>query len=235
VRRRRPENGFRVADTQFALDSRCRIGCAWHMGSEGRPPAGPDDDAGLVERSQNGEAAAFEALVERHQRRMINTAYRMLGDFDEACDVVQDAFLAAYRAIAGFRREAKFSTWMTTIVLNHARNRLAQRTSRACHECRSLDDDRDTGDGPIRREPRSDAESAAEMLERKQRDARVQDCIDALDSEQKEVLVLRDLQEWSYEEIAGMLKVPDGTVKSRLFRARLAIKDCLSEIIKDLG
>ncbi|MBI5527517.1 MAG: sigma-70 family RNA polymerase sigma factor [Deltaproteobacteria bacterium] len=206
------------------------------MGNEGRrPSAGPDDDAGFITRSQNGEAAAFEALVERHQRRMLNTAYRMLGDFDEACDVVQEAFLSAYRAIGSFRQEAKFSTWMTTIVLNHARNRLQQRASRACHECRSLDDDRETQDGRIRHEPRSDAESATDLLERKQRDARVQDCIDALEGEQKEVLVLRDIQELSYEEIGSMLKVPDGTVKSRLFRARLAIKDCLSEVIKDLG
>jgi RNA polymerase sigma-70 factor (ECF subfamily) len=63
----------------------------------------------------------------------------------------------------------------------------------------------------------------------------VQDCIGALDGEQKEVLVLRDIQGYSYEEIGGMLKVPDGTVKSRLFRARLAMKDCLSDLLKELS
>jgi RNA polymerase sigma-70 factor (ECF subfamily) len=137
-------------------------------GGKGPIPAG-GDDAGLVARCQGGDMSAFEVLVERHQRRMLNTAYRMLGDYQEACDVVQESFLAAYRAIGGFRREAKFTTWMTSIVMNQARNRLQQRSARDCRECRSLDEPVETEDGRLVREPRSDAEAGDEMLERKQR------------------------------------------------------------------
>lgn len=199
------------------------------------PLAARDDDAGCVVRCQKGDMNAFEVLVERHQKRMINAAYRLIGDYQEACDVVQEAFISAYRSIGGFRLEAKFSTWMTTIVLNHARNRLQQRSARDCRECRSLDEAMEKKDGRAVREPRSDAESGDEMLERKHREARVQECIGALDGEQKEVLVLRDIQGFSYEEIGGMLKVPDGTVKSRLFRARLAMKDCLSDLLGEMS
>ena len=198
------------------------------------PPDVRDDDAGFVARCQGGEMNAFEVLVERHQKRMLNTAYRMLGDYQEACDVVQEAFISAYKAIGGFRQESKFSTWMTTIVLNHSRNRLSQRSARDCRECRSLDESMEKREGRMVREPQSDAESGIDMLERKHREARVQECIGALDGEQKEVLVLREMQGLSYEEIGGMLKVPDGTVKSRLFRARIAMKDCLSDLLREM-
>jgi RNA polymerase sigma-70 factor (ECF subfamily) len=72
-----------------------------------------DEDADAVLRCQKGDTDAFEVLVDRHQKRMLNVAYRMLGNYDEACDVVQESFLAAWRAIRSFRREAKFSTWLT--------------------------------------------------------------------------------------------------------------------------
>ena len=83
-----------------------------------------DDDLQYVVLCQNGDTEAFAALVERHQKKMLNIAYRMLGDYDEACDVVQDAFLAAYKSLNKFKAEAKFSTWLYRIVVNFTKNRL---------------------------------------------------------------------------------------------------------------
>jgi RNA polymerase sigma-70 factor, ECF subfamily len=203
------------------------------------PVVGPnrftgDDDAGLVERCRGGDAEAFAFLVRRHQKRMINIAYRMLGDYDEACDVVQESFLCAYRAIGKFRGDARFATWLYGIVLNQARSDLRQRAARSHHEGASFDDPAQSEEGsPLGASP-SREESAVERIEKKERDAKVQECIGSLEGEQREVLVLRDIQGFSYEEIGVMLKLPEGTVKSRLFRARSALKDGLIRAFGDL-
>jgi RNA polymerase sigma-70 factor (ECF subfamily) len=192
-----------------------------------------DEDMKAVLLCQKGDTDAFEVLVERHQKRMLNVAYRMLGDYEEACDVVQDAFLAAYRAIGSFRREARFSTWLYGIVVNHARNRIKQAQGRLRHETRSIDDPVELKEGSLQRELPDCGESAVEQLEKKEIEARVQECIRALETEYREVLVLRDIQGFSYDEIGELLKLPDGTVKSRLFRARAAMKDCLVKVLGD--
>ena len=190
-----------------------------------------DDDADAVLRCQRGDAEAFEILVDRHQKRMLNVACRMLGDYDEACDVVQESFLAAYRALRAFRREAKFSTWLYGIVVNQARNRLKQTQGRARHETRSLDDPVEMTDGGLSRQVADGGRDANAELEKKEVQRAVQECIRTLDAEYREVLVLRDIQGFSYDEIAEMLKVPHGTVKSRLFRARLLLKDSIGKVL----
>jgi len=193
-----------------------------------------DDDAGFVARCQRGETEAFSVLVRRHQKKMLNIAYRMIGDYDEACDVVQEAFLSAYRAIGKFRGDARFSTWLCGIVLNHSRSHLTQKAARLRREAGSLDDPVKSEDGGFLNEPRSQEESVLDRLEKREREAKVQECIGSLDGEQREVLVLRDIQGFSYEEIGAMLKLTEGTVRSRLFRARNALKDRLLRVFGDL-
>jgi RNA polymerase sigma-70 factor (ECF subfamily) len=193
-----------------------------------------DDDAGFVARCQQGETEAFSVLVRRHQKKMLNIAYRMIGDYDEACDVVQEAFLSAYRAIGKFRGDARFSTWLCGIVLNHSRSHLTQKAARSRREAGSLDDPAKSKDGNFLNEPRSQEGSIVERIEKREMEAKVQECIGFLDGEQREVLVLRDIQGFSYEEIGGLLKLPEGTVKSRLFRARSALKDGLLRVLGDL-
>lgn len=200
----------------------------------GQNRAVEDDDAGFVARCRRGDTEAFALLVRRHQKRMLNVAYRMIGDYDGACDAVQEAFLSAWRAIGKFRGEARFSTWLCGIVLNHARNHLVQRTARSRLEAAPLDEPAASGDRGRRNEPCSGGESPVERLERREREAKVQECLDLLDREQREVLVLRDIQGFSYEEIGAMLKLPGGTVKSRLFRARNALKEGLLRVLGDL-
>jgi RNA polymerase sigma-70 factor (ECF subfamily) len=193
-----------------------------------------DDDAGSVARCRRGDAEAFASLVRKHQKRMINIACRMTGDYDEACDVVQESFLSAWRAIGKFRGDARFSTWLTGIVLNHARNQLSQRASRSRREGVSLDSPNSTVNAKFGDGLRSQDASPADRLERTETAAKIQECLGTLDGEQREVIVLRDIQGFSYEEIGAMLKVPDGTVKSRLYRARNTLKDCLRPLFGDL-
>lgn len=193
-----------------------------------------DDDAGLVSRCRRGDVDAFEILVERHQKRMLNVAYKMTGDYHEACEVVQEAFLSAYRSIKGFRGDAKFSTWLTGITVNHAKNRLRQIQVRSGHEVVSLDDPGESGTRGIPFDPPSREIPAIDRLEQMEVRAKVRECVGALDNEYREVLVLRDMEGFSYEEIRDVLGVPDGTVKSRLYRARCAVKDCLKRVMGDL-
>ncbi|NPU84511.1 MAG: sigma-70 family RNA polymerase sigma factor [Syntrophaceae bacterium] len=190
-----------------------------------------DPDAQAVARCQDGHVDAFEALVERHQKRMLNLAYRMLGDYDEACDVVQEAFLSAWRGLPKFRREARFSTWLHEIVLNVTRNRMKQIQARFRHEAPAPEGFPSEDGNCLPCRAVSPLENPSEMLERKEREEKVQECIGTLEGEYREVLVLRDIQGFSYEEIGDMLKVPGGTVRSRLFRARSAMKDCLSRLL----
>lgn len=165
---------------------------------------------------------------------MLNIAFRLVGDYDDACEVVQDAFVSAYRNIKTFRGDAKFTTWLTTITLNLSKNRLKQMRSRHGHEAFSLNDPIRTDDGEMTMDPPSKEPSVLNVLEKRDVQARVQDCIKALETDFREVLVLRDMQEFSYEEIGSMLKVREGTVKSRLFRAREMVRDCLKRFMGEL-
>jgi len=193
-----------------------------------------DDDTGSVARCRRGDTEAFASLVRKYQKRMLNIAYRMTGDYDDACDVVQESFLSAWRAIGKFRGDARFSTWLTGIVLNHARNRLAQRAARSRREGATLDEPAHSADGKFGDGLCSQGASPADRLEKRELEARVQECIGRLDGDQREIIVLRDIQGFSYEEIGAMLKMSVGTVKSRLFRARSALKDCLRPLFGDL-
>jgi RNA polymerase sigma-70 factor (ECF subfamily) len=193
-----------------------------------------DEDAVFVLRCRKGDADAFEVLVSRHQKKMLNIAYRLMGDYDEACDVVQESFLSAYRAIGKFRGQARFSTWLYSIVVNHAKSRLKQKGDLFRHEGAILDDPTEAKEGSPCSGTQGMGNAPDERLEKKDLKNRVRQCIMSLDGEQREVIVLRDIQGFSYSEIGQMLKLPDGTIKSRLFRARNALKDCLKGMLGDL-
>jgi RNA polymerase sigma-70 factor (ECF subfamily) len=203
-----------------------------HMDSNNRALA--DDDIEYVVLCQKGDTEAFAVLVERHQKKMLNIAYRMTGNYDDACDVVQEAFLSAYRTLKSFRRESRFSTWLYRIVVNRTKNRLLQLKTRSHRESQTLDDPPDMEGGKPFCQMASGDVPLIEQIEKQELYEKMQVCIGSLDEEHREVLVLRDIQGFSYDEIRDILKVPDGTVKSRLFRARTALKDCLVKILGDL-
>lgn len=178
----------------------------------------PITDAACVRRLQRGDSAAFEILVRRHEKTIFNLLYRMLGDYDEAAETSQEVFLSAYRSIGQFRGEANFSTWLYRIALNHATTR---RKSTSLRQKRLVPlDNTDMVD-----EGRA---GPAESLETKELRESVQRALNDLEPEDAAVILLRDMQDVPYEDVARALKIPIGTVKSRLHRARQALKTRLT-------
>jgi RNA polymerase sigma-70 factor, ECF subfamily len=192
-----------------------------------------DDDACLTASCKQGDMGAFETLVYKYQKRMFNIAFRVIGDYDDAGETVQEAFLSAYRGIGKFRGDATFLTWLTTITVNLARNRLKQLRGRRHHEIYSLDNPLQTDEGSMAVDPPSNEPSVQDQLEQHEIRRKVQECISALEPDFREALVLRDMHEFSYEEISCMLHIALGTVKSRLSRARETIRDCLKRKLGD--
>jgi len=176
------------------------------------------DDAECVRRVQRGDTGCFEILVKRHQKATFNLIYRLLGDYDEAAEVAQEVFLSAYKSIKQFRGQANFSTWLYRIAFNHASTR---RKSLKLAEQRYVPLD----DTDIVGESSSDPAKSAEQKEIQQR---VQQALNSMDKEEAMVILLRDLQDVPYDEVAAILGIPMGTVKSRLHRARQSMKIRLS-------
>jgi RNA polymerase sigma-70 factor (ECF subfamily) len=171
-------------------------------------------DATCVRRLQRGDINAFEILVRRHEKAIFNLLYRMLGDYDDAAETSQEVFLSAYRAIGHFRGEANFSTWLYRIAINHATTRRKSVTSRQRKQV-PFDGSEMIDDSQL---------GPAESLEKKELRERVQRALNELEPEDATVILLRDLQDTPYEEVAQVLEIPVGTVKSRLHRARQALK-----------
>ncbi len=193
-----------------------------------------DEDTEIVSSCKKGDTDAFEILVNKYQKKMLNIAYRMIGNYDDACEIVQDAFVSAFKNMKHFRGEARFSTWLYTIVINLSKNRLKQLTVKEHREELTLDSSMNPDDRQLKKEPVSSEPSVLENIEKRETQGVVQGCINSLDYEFREVIVLRDIQGFSYEELSDMLKMKEGTVKSRLFRAREALKNCLKRALGDL-
>jgi RNA polymerase sigma-70 factor (ECF subfamily) len=175
-----------------------------------------ENDWEWVCKVQGGETDAFETLVRRHEKNIFNLLYRWLGDYHEAGDVAQEVFISAYRAIKSFRGESSFSTWLYRIAINQAKNR---RKSLSTAQQRMVPVPLDgTPDPP---HPGSDPAQQAEQQEVHEQ---VQQAIDGLRPDDAAMILLHDLQDVPYEEIARILEIPLGTVKSRLHRARQALK-----------
>ena len=181
----------------------------------------------LIQRCQQGEREAFDPLVLRYQGQAFAVALRMLGDYNEAKDVTQEAFVRAYQAIGSFRSEAKFSTWLLTIVTNLCRNRRRWWARRKRYVITSLDDPVETEEGSVAQEIEDPSPTPADEAQRTELKQQLAAALGDLDEDSRAVVVLRDVQGLSYEEIAQVLRCRVGTVKSRLNRARLRLKAML--------
>jgi len=190
-----------------------------------------DEDRELVILCRKGDTNAFEILVRNYQKKMFNIAFRITGSREDASEVVQDAFVSAHRNLKNFQQKSRFSTWLYSITVNTSKNRLKQTLTRKAHEPHSCDDSLHADSNAKRIEPASDDPSALDLLMKKDRQKSVQECLNRLEQDFREVIVLRDIQGFSYTEIADMLSLAEGTVKSRLFRSRDAIKTCLKKLL----
>ena len=186
-----------------------------------------DPDAIDVARYQTGNSEAFESLVSRHERATFQVCVRMLGDREDALDAVQETFLRVYRALNSFRGDATFRTWLVGIALNVCRNKLASAAERNRKVTSSITQE-DPENGEVRdvelRDCAPDPESA--VMGRELRTA-LERALENLAPEHREILVLREIQDMEYEELAQVLSCPVGTVKSRLCRARQALREAM--------
>ena len=178
-------------------------------------------DEELVEACQAGESSAFDLLVTRWEDKIRGACYRLLGSEEESRDAAQEAFLKAYRALPGFKREARFSSWLYQIAVNLCRDRLRRRKGRSLVSLDALEEV-----GPVIAGRGLAAHDLVEQLDLRRA---VRRAVGALSEEQREVLILKEYQGLTFLEIAQALDLPVSTVKTRLYRGlgqlRLRLED----------
>jgi RNA polymerase sigma-70 factor (ECF subfamily) len=185
-------------------------------------------DEELIARFQNGDAYAFDLLVRRYKDPLLNFIYRFLGDLVESEDIVQETFYRVYKNKHYYKEVAKFSTWIYTIAGNLAKTELRRRKRRkvfSIHKETATEKELELPD------LKSDPEKEVNTLVTEKI---IQKAITSLPQKFRQVIVLRDLQGFSYEEISSIIKVPLGTVKSRVNRARLKLQEDLNFLLEDL-
>ena len=180
-------------------------------------------ERGLVELCRRGDAEAFARLVSLHEPMVVNLGARLLGDPEEAKDLAQDVFLQVYRTLGRFEGRSSLKTWIYRIVVNQARNR--QRFWRRRRRDRSCPiEDMTMADQARMAAARPDADAPFERLARAEAARRLQAALLTLSFDHRAVLLLREVEGLACEEIAAALKLPEGTVKSRLARARECLR-----------
>ncbi len=182
------------------------------------------DEPALIQSAQKGELEAFNTLILHYQDMVFNTALRILSDEDLAADAAQEAFISAFRSIATFRG-GSFKAWLMRTVTNACYDELRRQKRRPTTPLEP-----DTADGDEMDSPRWLADpnlTPAQQSEADELEHAIQHCLDALPSEFRTAVVLADIQGMDYTEVATASKVPLGTIKSRLARARLRLRECL--------
>ncbi len=184
-------------------------------------------DAELVERFQAGDRSAFAEIVRRYQDRVYTLAFRWMRDREVAEEVAQDVFLALFRSLERFRGDSQLSTWVYRVVVNHCKNRKLYRHRRKMDQHEALEGNRPDDDAPTRQLPSEDPGTDA-RAHRNEAQSLVWEALQHLEEEPRTIIVLRDVEDLSYEEISEILGLPRGTVKSRLHRARSQLAAVLS-------
>lgn len=186
-----------------------------------------DEDFPLVERCRQGDPEAFELLVRKYYERMMRTAYSVVRRQEDALDIVQNGFLKAYQSIAKFSGKSSFSTWLYRIVINQAidwKRKATRQDAASLHS--GLDGKVPQVDQGVLPQPTHDPRQAAFDSER---EAQVEQCLEHLSPEHQQAILLREVQGLSYQEIAEIMGCRVGTVMSRLYYAREALRARLGE------
>ena len=180
------------------------------------------NDRVLILECLNGRTTAFGELVRQYQNRLFNSIYRIVDNAEDAADVVQDAFLNAYQSLYSFKGDSEFFTWLYRIAFNLAITLKRKKKAILSFEW--------AGDDKSGLDPKDESEFSqpGDLLERQEEDANLQAALQKLSPEHRSVIVLKDIEGQKYEEIAEILDVPIGTIRSRLHRARVELKEILS-------
>ena len=192
-----------------------------------QPQNSLDDDFVLIRNFQSGDRVAFDKLVLRHKDKLFNLVYWFLGDYQEANDCAQDTFIKVFKSLKKFRFESSFSTWLYRIAINTCKNRLKSSAFRWKKKMIPIQNPEGAKAGNPSPEIRDNSPSPLNGLEKKERMRLIQKAINSLPEEQNRVVVLRDIQGLSYEEIAAVIGLNLGTVKSRLARGRMELRNRL--------
>lgn len=191
------------------------------------------EDAELIERINSGETESFGILVEKYQDRVFNTCWRICGHLEDARDVTQEVFLKAFDNIAAFRRESGFYTWIFRIAVNLA---VSHRRKAKTRQTISLDQSRGAlgsqAEQLVRLVRDESADDPSGSVAEAELHDRVSRALQELDDDHRAVVVLRDIEGLNYQEIGEILEIPPGTVKSRLHRARTALRDSIMPGLK---
>jgi RNA polymerase sigma-70 factor, ECF subfamily len=189
------------------------------------------DDYALIRAFHSGEKAAFDIIVLRYKDRIFNLCLRFLGNYHDAEDTAQDVFVKAYGSLATFRFESSFFTWLYRIAVNTCKNKVKSLEFRYRKTDPGIDSIDESAEFYKAENTNGSAMNPATDLEKKEIMRALQSAIDSLPSDQKSVVILRDIQGLSYEEITDITGFKLGTLKSRLSRARNALKDKLGGLI----
>jgi len=193
-------------------------------GAGGETVGMSENERDLVERAKSGEVEAFEQLILNCQKKVFNIAYRMIGNYDDANELAQEVFLRAFRSMKKFKGDALFSTWIYKVTVNVCLDEIRKRKKKIVV---SLDQEIEIKDGEVKRQIPDNAPTPDIELETKELKNAVNESIQQLPDDYKSIIVLRDIQGFSYFEISKIVNCPEGTVKSRISRARKALKEIL--------
>jgi len=187
----------------------------------------------LVELSVSGDVEAFETLIQSHQKKVYNIALRMTKNPEDAQELVQDALVRAFTSIKKFRGDSSFSTWLYRITINVCTDFLRKRNKAVLI---SMEQGAAANDNGQAMQIPEETPGPEELAEKAQLKELLRDAMDSLSDEHRQVLILRDMMDLSYKEIADTLNVNEGTVKSRINRARTGLKEIIiqrTELFKD--
>lgn len=190
------------------------------------------DERQLIERCRQGDRQAFDELVRRYEKQAYNLAYRLTGNYDDASDVVVEAFVRVFQGLHTFRGDSQFRTWLHRVVVNtflDMRKRSRGRPNLSLEEQIELDGDL------FERQVEDHSPGPQELVEQEEVEQALQQAIAQLSPERRILIVLYHFENLSYEEIAQMLNLPVGTVKSRLNRARSALREILQPMRELFG
>lgn len=190
----------------------------------------PRAQKGVIESCKAGDEKAFAEIVLTYQKKVFNIALRILGNMEEAKDLAQEVFLSVFQSIKDLREEDKFEPWLTQITLNHCRNRWKYLKRRRYFNSDSLDDPIETEEGSMPMQIYDPSDNPEVHAEKKMIRQWIQKGLRKLKEGQRELIVLRDLQGLSYEEIGKVFSLPEGTVKSKIHRARMDLKEILEKM-----
>ncbi|MGN0134200.1 MAG: sigma-70 family RNA polymerase sigma factor [Anaerotignum sp.] len=192
----------------------------------GEPSMTDHREKELIAKAKQGDMLAFEELILRHEKIVYNVALRMMNHSEDAKDISQEVFLKAYKNMKNFDERSMFSTWLYRITTNTCIDEMRKRKGKQSY---SLEEELENEEGSMQRQIADEGETPEESLLREERKSELLQALDTLSEEHKAAVILRDIRGLSYEEVAEIVDLPMGTVKSRISRARNQLKN---EILK---